>query len=247
RREEQAGIATLFAALEDGPTETTEAYVDTKVPIPDTEFDKAQRLAFEKEMLGLYVSDHPLAGLEGALAAQTDMALGALASAPPMARVVVGGVLGSVVFRRTRRGELMATAVLADRSGQLPLTVFPRDLPACRPLLADDTVVVATGRVERRDDDVVLLVEQLRPLGEPQLRIGLAPDALDPGDMRRLRELLGRHPGAVPVYVTVGPGPTLRLPPAFSVDPSGDLCAELRAELPVTELAAPNCHTLMAR
>ena len=70
RREEQAGISTLFASLEGfrrrrhrpgGPA----GYADARVPIPDTEFDKTQRLAFEKEMLGLYVSDHPLRGSRG--------------------------------------------------------------------------------------------------------------------------------------------------------------------------------------
>src|SRR5580698_2838197 len=73
RREEQAGISTLFSSVEgfaaDGDTVPggPAGFSDVRVPIPDTEFAKTQRLAFEKEMLGLYVSDHPLRGVEGAL------------------------------------------------------------------------------------------------------------------------------------------------------------------------------------
>ena len=78
RREEQAGITTLFASLEgfgEGDGTATVGYGDPRVPVPDTEFGKTQRLAFEKEMLGLYVSDHPLRGFEGALARLTDCSI----------------------------------------------------------------------------------------------------------------------------------------------------------------------------
>ena len=66
RREQDLGIATLFSAFDDEDTDP--GWGTTKVDIPDVEFDKAQRLVFEKEMLGLYVSDHPLRGFEAALA-----------------------------------------------------------------------------------------------------------------------------------------------------------------------------------
>ena len=58
-------------------------FADTRIPIPDTEFDKSQRLAFEKEMLGLYISDHPLMGLEGSLARLTDCTLAELRDSDP--------------------------------------------------------------------------------------------------------------------------------------------------------------------
>ena len=73
RREQDLGITTLFAAFEEEQADP--AWGGAKVAIPDTEFDKAQRLAFEKEMLGLYVSDHPLMGFEAALARHTDSTL----------------------------------------------------------------------------------------------------------------------------------------------------------------------------
>ena len=68
RREHEAGVVSLFASLEPETSGQATGFADTRTPIPDTEFDKSQRLAFEKEMLGLYISDHPLMGLEGSLA-----------------------------------------------------------------------------------------------------------------------------------------------------------------------------------
>ena len=75
RREQDLGIISLFAAFETGAGRRTRAGATPGSPIPDTEFDKAQRLAFEKEMLGLYVSDHPLMGYEAALSRHTDCTL----------------------------------------------------------------------------------------------------------------------------------------------------------------------------
>ena len=74
----------LFSSLEDSrPTGQTTGFGDTRVPVPDTEFDKTQRLAFEKEMLGLYVSDHPLMGFEGSLSRLTDCTLAELRDVDP--------------------------------------------------------------------------------------------------------------------------------------------------------------------
>ena len=75
RREKELGIMNLFG---DVPADDGGPVHDERVPIPDDEFDKSQRLAFEKEMLGLYVSDHPLMGVEGALARHTDCSINGL-------------------------------------------------------------------------------------------------------------------------------------------------------------------------
>ena len=78
RREHDAGVVSLFATLEPETAGQATGFADTRTPVPDTEFDKGQRLAFEKEMLGLYLSDHPLMGLEASLARLTDCTLAEL-------------------------------------------------------------------------------------------------------------------------------------------------------------------------
>ncbi len=121
------------------------------MPIPDTEFDKSERLAFEKEMLGLYVSDHPLMGLEGSLSRLTDCTLADLRDVETAwtASVVasagtpgagpgrgggeggrsvrtVGGVVTELSRRYTKKGDLMATFVLEDLQASIEAFVFPK-------------------------------------------------------------------------------------------------------------------------
>ena len=142
RREHDAGVVTLFASLEPEAVGQATGFGDTRVPIPDTEFDKCQRLAFEKEMLGLYISDHPLMGLEGSLSRMTDCTLAELRDAdgdPSAAGAagsggyggegqvrLVGGVVTELKRRYTKKGELMATFVLEDLNASIEVFVFPK-------------------------------------------------------------------------------------------------------------------------
>ena len=92
-RERDLGITSLFAALEEEQSDPGWGG-GPKIAIPDTEFDKSQRLAFEKEMLGLYVSDHPLMGYEQALARLTDCSLSDMREEDPQRRACSGAVGG---------------------------------------------------------------------------------------------------------------------------------------------------------
>ena len=98
RREEDAGISTLFSFLETDDSGIApkgfEGLGDARVPIGDQEFDKGQRLAFEKEMLGLYVSDHPLRGVEAALARLTECSIADLKDLDDAAAVGAGAAPG---------------------------------------------------------------------------------------------------------------------------------------------------------
>ncbi len=93
RRELDVGIVSLFASVEPDPAEGGDSgdWEGTRLPVPDEEFDKSVRLAFEKEMLGLYVSDHPLLGLEQALARHTDCPLSEVRDASEPADGSYGG------------------------------------------------------------------------------------------------------------------------------------------------------------
>ncbi len=247
RREEQAGISTLFSMLEEpGGTDGTPAgFAEARVPVPETEFDKTQRLAFEKEMLGLYVSDHPLRGFEAALARLTDCSVADLkeedmaAVADPSGRDgsvrMVGGVVTGLNRRYTKRGELMATFVLEDLRASIEVFVFPKAMQEVGPLLADDAVVVMKGRIDTRDDQAKLVCMDLQrpdlsPDGVGELRIRLPAGALTDSVVAQLKRLLGEHPGDEPVFVQVG-DTTLRLPGEFRVDSRRGLVGELRVLL----------------
>ncbi|HLI73153.1 MAG TPA: DNA polymerase III subunit alpha [Acidimicrobiales bacterium] len=248
RREEAAGISTLFSSLEDfgaaAGGDDGAGYGDPHITVPDTDFAKTQRLAFEKEMLGLYVSDHPLRGFEAALARLTDCSIADVKEADEpgpdgMGRDGlirnVGGVITSLTRRYTKRGELMATFVLEDLRASIEVFVFPKTMHEVGPLLVDDAVVVVRGRIDTRDDQVKLVcMEAKRPElcldGPGELRVHLPLGTLTDSLVERLKELFSDHPGQEPVFLHVGQT-VLRLPPQFNVDSRRGLVGELRVLL----------------
>ncbi|HET9058647.1 MAG TPA: DNA polymerase III subunit alpha [Acidimicrobiales bacterium] len=243
RREEDQGVLSLFGASAEGGDKL---YDDSRVPIPDQEFDKHTKLSFEKEMLGLYVSDHPLVGAEAALKRHTDCTIIDLregASAPVggaqaggrAAERWVGGVVTGLSRKYTKRGELMATFILEDLQSSIEVFVFPRTMQEIGHLLADDAVVCVRGRLDQRDDVPKLVCSEVR---RPQLSLdGAEPvhvvlpvHALDDDRVARLRALLAEHPGESPVYLHVGTK-VVRLAAEFNVNASPGLLAELRVLL----------------
>jgi DNA polymerase-3 subunit alpha len=249
RREHDAGVMSLFAALEPEAAGQATGFADTRVPIPDTEFDKSQRLAFEKEMLGLYISDHPLMGLEGSLSRLTDCTLAELLDIDPDAPGgaaaggpggegqvrLVGGVVTELVRRYTKKGDLMATFVLEDLNASVEVFVFPKSMADYGALLDDDAVVVLKGRVDLRDDRLKLVcMEVQRPAlavdGCTDLRVSLPLGCLTDGLVDGLKRLLKEHPGDSSVFLHVG-DKVLRLPSEFNVDSRRGLVGELRVLL----------------
>jgi DNA polymerase-3 subunit alpha len=251
RREHDAGVLSLFAALEPEAEGQATGFADTRIPIPDTEFAKTQRMAFEKEMLGLYISDHPLMGLEGSLARLTDCTLAELRDVDPEApggpgggavgfggegqARVVGGVVTDLVRRYTKKGDLMATFVLEDLNASIEVFVFPKTMADYGPLLDDDVIVVLKGRVDLRDDRLKLVCMEIqRPEltveGSTDLRISLPIHSLTDRTVEGLKRLLAEHPGDSPVFLHVG-DKVLRLPPEFNVDSRRGLVGELRVLL----------------
>jgi DNA polymerase III subunit alpha len=253
RREEAAGISTLFAVLEaDADDSGLRGFAEARVPVPDAEFAKSHRLAFEKEMLGLYVSDHPLAGLQGSLARLTDTSIADLkelddmAGAPGSAREgqmrTVGGVVTGLTRRYTKRGELMATFVLEDLRASIEVFVFPKTMAEVGHLLSDDEIVVVRGRVDTRDEQVKFVcMEVSRPElavdGAGPLALVLTPGALTDEVVESLKQVLREHPGGQPVHLRVG-DTVLRLPDEFNVDSRRGLVGELRVLLGANAILA---------
>jgi DNA polymerase-3 subunit alpha len=241
RREREQGVMSLFGDLGDGVNGA--GFDDTRVPIDDTEFDKHQRLIFEKEMLGLYISDHPLLGVEASLSRHTDTTIAALRDQTLYSERGgelrwVGGVITGLARKYTKRGELMATFVLEDLDSSIEVWVFPRTMADVGPLLADDAVVCVKGRLDHRDDQPKLICMEIK---RPDLTVGAQPlhlelplTALTEERVERLKKLLGEHPGESPVYLHVGTK-CIRLDATWGVEPTTGLLAELRV------LLGPGC------
>ncbi|HKX71128.1 MAG TPA: DNA polymerase III subunit alpha, partial [Acidimicrobiales bacterium] len=156
RRERDMGVMTLFGDADDAAGGDFE-----RTGIPDLEFDKRDRLAFEKEMLGLYVSDHPLLGAEASLGRRTDCTLDVLPDLDDGALKAVGGVVTGLQKKWTRKGDLMAVFTLEDLRTSIEVMVFPRTMTDHGHKLADDAVVIVRGRVDTRDDTPKLIAQTI--------------------------------------------------------------------------------------
>ena len=245
RHEEGLGIQSLFGdsspSAVDGPDWTPGSAPE----IPAVEFERHDRLAYEKEMLGLYVSDHPMIGLEHALGSVTDTSIAdireladageALTATSPQGEIrTTGGVVTELVHKRTKRGDLMANFVLEDLGSAIEVVVFPKEFNEYGPLLVEDTVVTVKGRIEVRDERIQLICVEIRmpelvPGEDPEVRIELTNGGRRrPDGPRTLEAGSAAHPGRTPVVIVIGDGErVLRLPPAFSVSTRKALLRDL--------------------
>ncbi|HEX4161789.1 MAG TPA: DNA polymerase III subunit alpha [Acidimicrobiales bacterium] len=234
RREQDLGITSLFAVFEEEQAEP--GWGGTKVVIPDAEFDKSQRLAFEKEMLGLYVSDHPLMGFEGALGRHTDSTLSDMREEDTVAGDrspvrTVGGVVTDLRRSYTKKGDLMARFVLEDLQAAMEVFVFPKTMAEYGALIENDAILVVKGRLDTREEEPkIVCMEVSRPLlhrGEEDLHIKLPLGVLTDRRVEGLKEVLSGHPGPSSVLLHVGEK-VLKLPPEFNVDCRNGLVGELK-------------------
>src|SRR5215207_9974345 len=163
KRVEATGQFDLFgdsgsSAAGDDPVDTVFA-----VTVPDGEWDKMARLAFEREMLGLYVSDHPLLGVEHVLAAQSECTVGALHGDQigDGQTVTISGILSSVLRRVNKAGAPWASAVLEDLEGSVEVLFFPQTYAQVAVSIGEDAIVVVKGRLDRREDVAKLIASDV--------------------------------------------------------------------------------------
>jgi DNA polymerase-3 subunit alpha len=225
RRERDRGVMSLFGDWADEPSADSGGGFDERLPIPDIEFDKGDKLKAEKEMLGLYVSDHPLFGVESALKRKVEHSLVDLTTMEDGAQVTVGGVITGLARKFTKKGDQMAVFVLEDLEASIEVTVFPRTLVEQGHKLEDDVIVSVKGRLDKRDESrfglIAQFVDVLSGLGDgpaPPLRLVLPSHTLDELKIQRLKRILRDHPGDSVVQVDIGQGKILRLADEFRVD-----------------------------
>jgi DNA polymerase-3 subunit alpha len=246
RRERDQGVLSLFGSLDGGA-----AAFEQPQEIPDWEFEKKERLAHEKEMLGLYVSDHPILGLSTALRRATDASLSEIEELPDGSMRTFGGVITGLQLKWTRRGEQMAVFNLEDLETSVEVTVFPKGMLTYGHVVADDAVVTIRARVDRRDESPKLMATEVTafaggPSGNEPLRIRLPLAALTDDALDKLKGVLTSHHGSVPVHLYLAGGKAFRLPAEYCVDTGRGLAATLRITVPGIEILAeaPEAHAL---
>ncbi|MBI4479129.1 MAG: DNA polymerase III subunit alpha [Acidobacteria bacterium] len=166
QRARESGQHDLFGAALETAADQTPLWPETP------EWPEQQLLAGEKEVLGFYISGHPLRKYESKLRALGTIDTARLSEQTPQQEVSVGGILVSVRTARSKRGELWATAVLEDLKGMVELLVFPEAYRRLSELLAQDAIVFVRGRLQLEENSPVrIVVADLQPLDavEPAL------------------------------------------------------------------------------
>jgi DNA polymerase-3 subunit alpha len=230
RRAEDMGQFSLFGSEE--PSTHSGA-----IEIPDMEWDKKVKLQFEKEMLGLYVSDHPLFGLETALKSLATTSIAGLEDHGDGSIASIAGIVSAVTRRYTRAGELMLYFTLEDLGGAVEVLAFPRTVAETGPLVRDDAVLVVAGRVDQRGDSLKFIAQRIHEPdidSERVVRLRVAAHRMSATLVNGLKDVLSNHPGPTPVYLHLEGKPAekvVRLGPEYTVEARTSLYAELRALL----------------
>ncbi len=245
KRAEAIGQFDLFGSSED--TET--AAFTSELTIPVGEWEKATLLVHERDMLGLYVSDHPLFGVEHVLAASSDCSVAELMADGERAdgsTVTVGGLITGLQRKVTKQGNAWAIATLEDLEGAVEAMFFPATYNLVAPHLHEDRIVLVRGRIDRREDVPKLIAMELTvpDLDAEEARgpvvISLPVARCVPPVVDRLKEVLSAHPGTVEVHLQLQAGgrtTVMRLDDRLRVRPSPALFGDVKALLGQTSVA----------
>jgi DNA polymerase-3 subunit alpha len=236
RKAEAAGQFSLFGGGEQAAHEIDEAVITPE------EFEKRTLLRLEKEMLGQFVTDHPLLEVRERLATLCDMELSEAETLGDGDLVTVAGIVSALARRYSRKGEPYAQFRLEDLAGGITVVVFPGQYESVQHLLEADAILLVKGRADRRgrgEELQLRAVEISEPdLGGPGrevepdgvLQIDVAAASCTKAVIAKLKELLAAHPGRTPVQVrflsTQGVRP-LEVG-TFRVEPGAGMLSELR-------------------
>jgi DNA polymerase-3 subunit alpha len=230
QRDREQGQSSLFGMLG-----APEAHPSAPERIADAPpWPESERLAFEKESLGFFITGHPLERFRSELEQWASVSTGGLAQRAANGEVTVGGIVTGLRLIKTRKGDRMASFVLEDLEGAVDCLVFPETYKKAAGCLADDQIVLVKARAEVLDDGRArLLASDVLPLEQAKLAearyvtIRVAVSAWDRSKGERLRDILGAHRGDCPVTLElVRPGAyAVALAPSayYRVQPDGAL------------------------
>ncbi|HEX9122543.1 MAG TPA: DNA polymerase III subunit alpha [Actinomycetota bacterium] len=234
RKAEAAGQFSLFGGGDQAATDVDESVLQGE------EFEQRHLLRLEKEMLGQYVTDHPLLGVKDTLAAQTDIEVADVANLGDGDLVTVGGIVAAVARRYTKKGEPYALFRLEDLAGGVSVVAFPSVFEQVPHLVEPDAIVLVKGRVDLRGRELQLRAVEIRepdlgadapaPRTRGLLVVDLPAASCTGAVISKLKGLLGAHPGATPVQVRFisSQGVTPLDVGSYRVEPGAGLLSELR-------------------
>ena len=243
RKSKESKQISLFDFAEE--TGLTSQFDPIKLPALE-EFESRELLAMEKEILGLYVSGHPLDSYQKVLREKTSVTIAELKEKEDQSRIIVGGMISTFKISTTKRGDMMAICQFEDLTGSVEMLVFPKSFLKNRERIEKDTAVLIKGRVLEQDenpkisaDEIILLeddaqwekekdknpmpsstgayrntyqdkpvppeipvisLQELAKKAEKQLFLRLSGEHASASVQQKLKIVLRKHPGEMPVY-----------------------------------------------
>jgi DNA polymerase-3 subunit alpha len=212
--------------------------------VPAGEFEKNELLRLEKEVLGLYVSEHPLSGIRDQLRRKTDASIAELDRRRDGETITVGGIVSSLRHMTTKRGDAMVFLRLEDVTGGVETVVFNSTYEKARELCTTDRILIVKGRVDRKEGEtklVALEVEAFEAVPEKrEVRLKIDATKAAAGTIRELAALIKDFPGESPVYadlITSQGLKTYAFGPQYRVKPAPDFYAEVKMLLGESSVA----------
>lgn len=238
KRSEAIGQFDLFGGLSGGE----ESGLLPPIEVSHGEWEKSVLLAHERDMLGLYVSDHPLHGAEHILAQLTERTIASLFVDEKIDGTIatIGGLITTVQRKTTKQGSAWAIITLEDLEGSVEVMVFPQMYTQVSTSLVEDSVVIVRARVDRGDDEALrviameVTVPDLTEAASGPVRLSLQSSRCIPPLVERLAQVLAGYPGTTEVHLHLTGGAqttVLRLDDRLRVTPSPSLYGDLKALL----------------
>ncbi len=233
KRAEAIGQFDLFGSHSESGIATVE------LDIPNEEWDKATLLNYEREMLGLYVSDHPLLGVEGVLRSSSDISISELADEENGVdrTVTIAGLITGIQRKVSRQGASWAIVSVEDLEGSIDVMFFSNTYNQYAMSLVEDRVVKIKGRVDWREEQLRFTALEMMPIDLASGPVGpftlsVHESQLTPPIIERIKETLRAHPGKREVQLVVSEnGKTTTHKLGFQITSSPSLHADLKAIL----------------
>ena len=204
-------------------------------PTPTDEFETNELLKLEKEVLGLYVSDHPLSAIRDQLRRKSDSTVGELERRRDGEVVTIGGIVSSLRHMTTKRGDAMVFLQMEDITGGIETVVFNTLYEKTRELCVTDRILIVKARIDRKEGETKLVALELLPFEavaeKREVRLKIDATKARAGTIKELAALIRDFPGESPVYadlMTSNGRKTYAFGPQYKVQPAPDFFAEVK-------------------
>jgi len=240
KRAESIGQFDLFGAA--NSTSVSGVVLD----IPSPEWEKMMLLGYEREMLGLYVSDHPLLGVEHILRSVADFSISQISEVSHDQIITIGGLITQIQRKVSKQGTPWAIVTVEDLDGAVDVLFFSNAYANHGVNLVEDRIVAIRGRVDKREEQprisaLDLTLPDLKQIPTGPLVISMEMSRCTPPVIDRMNEILRSHPGGREVHLRLVDGEkktVLKLDEGLKVTSSPSLSADLKTVL------GPDCLVL---